>query len=169
MGAMIKRWLRRRSQPGSGAGGLGLPGPDEMPPGLPTPDAAPPGLDEVQPDLLAWAQALDVSRLSDRTFRQVEDFLRTYRHMNLGARQEQAWRLSGIPEVLLVTRGQPGAGPGGGGVQHLAGRAVAEEGMDLPQAPGPGDGGVGDVVLQGGPDSFDGVVVRAVTGAVDQL
>ncbi len=101
MGAMIKRWLRRRSQPGSGAGGLGLPGPDEMPPGLPTPDAAPPGLDEVQPDLLAWAQALDVSRLSDRTFRQVEDFLRTYRHMNLGARQEQAWRLAAVVEAQV--------------------------------------------------------------------
>ena len=29
--------------------------------------------------------------------------------------------LSGIPEVLLVTGGQPGAGPGRGGVEHLAG------------------------------------------------
>ena len=29
--------------------------------------------------------------------------------------------LSGIPEVLFVTRGQPGAGPGGGGGQHLIG------------------------------------------------
>ena len=29
--------------------------------------------------------------------------------------------LSGIPEVLLVTRGQPGAGPGRGGGQHLIG------------------------------------------------
>jgi len=28
--------------------------------------------------------------------------------------------LSGIPEVLLVTRGQPGAGPGRGGGEHLA-------------------------------------------------
>lgn len=28
-------------------------------------------------------------------------------------------RLSGIPKVLLVTRWQPGAGPGGGGGQHL--------------------------------------------------
>ena len=28
--------------------------------------------------------------------------------------------LSGIPEVLLVTGGQPGAGPGSGGGQHLA-------------------------------------------------
>jgi len=27
--------------------------------------------------------------------------------------------LSGIPEVLFVTRGQPGAGPGRGGVEHL--------------------------------------------------
>ena len=30
-------------------------------------------------------------------------------------------RLSGIPEVLLVSRRQPGAGPGRGGSQHLAG------------------------------------------------
>ena len=37
-----------------------------------------------------------------------------------------AWRLSlaalsGIPEVLFVTRRQPGAGPGRGGGEHLAG------------------------------------------------
>src|SRR6266566_6069334 len=30
-------------------------------------------------------------------------------------------RLSGIPEVLLVTRRQPWAGPGRGGIQHLTG------------------------------------------------
>jgi hypothetical protein len=30
-----------------------------------------------------------------------------------------AWLLSGIPEVLLVTRRQPGAGPGRGGSQDL--------------------------------------------------
>ena len=29
--------------------------------------------------------------------------------------------LSGIPEVLFVTRRQPRAGPGSGGVEHLAG------------------------------------------------
>jgi len=29
--------------------------------------------------------------------------------------------LSGIPEILLVTRRQPRAGPGRGGVQHLIG------------------------------------------------
>ncbi len=29
--------------------------------------------------------------------------------------------LSGIPKVLFVTRWQPGAGPGGGGGQHLIG------------------------------------------------
>ena len=29
--------------------------------------------------------------------------------------------LSGIPKVLFVTRWQPGAGPGRGGVEHLAG------------------------------------------------
>ncbi len=34
--------------------------------------------------------------------------------------------------------------------------------MDLPQAAGPADGGVGDVVLQRGPDPLGRVVVRAV-------
>ncbi len=32
---------------------------------------------------------------------------------------ERAALLSGIPEVLFVTRGQPGAGPGRGGVEHV--------------------------------------------------
>jgi hypothetical protein len=32
-----------------------------------------------------------------------------------------AGRLSAIPEVLLVTRRQPWAGPGRGGIQHLIG------------------------------------------------
>jgi hypothetical protein len=41
--------------------------------------------------------------------------------------------------------------------------------VDLPEAAGPGDGGVGHVVLQPGPDAFDGVVMRAVAGAVEQL
>jgi hypothetical protein len=33
----------------------------------------------------------------------------------------------------------------------------------------PGDGGVGYVVLQPGPDAFDRVVVRAVAGTVQQF
>ena len=41
--------------------------------------------------------------------------------------------------------------------------------MDLPEPAGPGDGGVGHVVLQRGPDAFDRVVVRAVAGAVEQF
>jgi hypothetical protein len=35
--------------------------------------------------------------------------------------QEPEAELSGIPEVLLVTRRQPRAGPGRGGIKHLAG------------------------------------------------
>jgi len=34
-------------------------------------------------------------------------------------RSARAVWLSGIPKVLFVTRWQPGAGPGGGGGQHL--------------------------------------------------
>ena len=41
--------------------------------------------------------------------------------------------------------------------------------MDLPEPSGPGDGGVGDVVLQRSPDAFDRVVVRAVPGAIQHL
>jgi hypothetical protein len=51
------------------------------------------GPDAVRPDLLAWAQEVDVSRLSDRSVHRAEDYLRRYRRMNLGARQEEAFRL----------------------------------------------------------------------------
>jgi hypothetical protein len=53
---------------------------------------------------------------------------------------------SGIPEVLLLTGRQPRAGPECGVVEHLAGWAVAEEGVDLSEPAGPSDGGVGDVI-----------------------
>ena len=41
--------------------------------------------------------------------------------------------------------------------------------MDLPQPAGPGDSGVGHVVLQPAPDPFHRVVVRAVPRAVQHL
>jgi hypothetical protein len=56
------RWWQRSAQPS----------PDAVPTGQPAPGAVP-------PSLLAWAQAVDVSRLSDRTVRQVERYLRGYR------------------------------------------------------------------------------------------
>lgn len=53
-----------------------------------------PSPDPVSPDLLAWANALDPTFLSDKTAKQAERFLRDYRHMtNLGARRESALRL----------------------------------------------------------------------------
>jgi hypothetical protein len=41
--------------------------------------------------------------------------------------------------------------------------------VDLPQAAGPADGGIGHVVLERRPDPLGRVVVRAVPGAVQQL
>ena len=63
----------------------------------PTPDP-----DPVSPELLAWAEALDTSQLSDRTVKEAERFLRNYRHMtNLGARRESALRLRSAIEAQV--------------------------------------------------------------------
>jgi hypothetical protein len=81
---------------------LGLPDPGAMPPGVPWPDAAPPGLPgagQVPPELAAWAQVVDVSRLTDRTIRQAEEYLRTYRRMIPVARRELAWRLVALVQA----------------------------------------------------------------------
>jgi hypothetical protein len=65
----------------------------------PAPDPEP---DPVSPELLAWAEALDISRLSDRTVKEAERFLRDYRHMmNLGARRESALRLRSVIEAQV--------------------------------------------------------------------
>jgi hypothetical protein len=53
-----------------------------------------PDPDPVRPDLLAWAQVLDVSRLSERTVQQIEEYLRTYRRMTEFPREELAFRLA---------------------------------------------------------------------------
>jgi hypothetical protein len=60
-----------------------------------------PGPEAVRPDLLAWAQALDVSRLSDRTVHWAEDYLRRYRRMILGSSQEEAFRLLSVIETQV--------------------------------------------------------------------
>ena len=73
---MRRRWWQRSPQPG----------PDAVPAGQPAPEAVP-------PSLLAWAQAVDVSWLSDRTVRQVERYLRGYRHMTLADRKENGFLL----------------------------------------------------------------------------
>jgi hypothetical protein len=65
----------------------------------------------VRPDLLAWAQVLDVLRLSERTVQQIEEYLRTYRRMTEFPREELAFRLvrvirtevSPAPPIALPT------------------------------------------------------------------
>jgi hypothetical protein len=65
----------------------------------PGPDPEP---DPVSPELVAWAEALDTSQLSDRTVKQAERFLRDYRHMmDLGARRESALRLRSAIEAQV--------------------------------------------------------------------
>ena len=53
------------------------------------------------PDLLAWSRAVDVSRLSDRTVRQVERYLRGYRHMTLNDRKEYGFLLVAAVEAQV--------------------------------------------------------------------
>jgi hypothetical protein len=47
----------------------------------------------VRPELLAWAQVVDTSGLSDQTAKQAERYLRDYRKMDFMARREFAFRL----------------------------------------------------------------------------
>ena len=66
---MVKFW-RRRVQPG----------PPHAQPAVPA-------------DLVAWAGEVDVSRLSDKTVREAEDYLKMYRHMNPDLSQQMGWRV----------------------------------------------------------------------------
>jgi hypothetical protein len=47
----------------------------------------------VHPDLLAWAQVVDTSGLSDQTARRVERYLRDYRKMDFMTRRELTFGL----------------------------------------------------------------------------
>ena len=90
---MTWRWWRRAAQPDPDA----VPdqaGPDAVVADQPRPDT-------VRPDLLAWAQAVDVSRLSDKTVREAEDYLRKYRHMMLQRSRYEGWRLMEIIEAQV--------------------------------------------------------------------
>jgi hypothetical protein len=61
-----------------------------------------PDPDQASPELLAWAEALDVSSLSAKTAKAAERFLRDYRHMTtLGARREGALRLRAAIEAQV--------------------------------------------------------------------
>jgi hypothetical protein len=81
---MRRRWWQRSAQPSPGA----------VPTGQPAPEAVP-------PSLLAWAQAVDVSRLSDKTVRKVERYLRGYRHMTLNDRKEWGFLLVAAVEAQV--------------------------------------------------------------------
>jgi len=67
------------------------PGPDPNPDPNPDPDP-------VSPALLAWAQAVDVSRLSERTVKDAERYLQDHRRMNAIARREVGFRLRSVIE-----------------------------------------------------------------------
>ena len=60
-----------------------------------------PDPDPVSPDLLAWAQALDASRLSDRTVKEAEQYLRDHRRMNYETRREFGFRLRSAIEAQV--------------------------------------------------------------------
>jgi hypothetical protein len=75
---MVKFW-RRRAQPG----------PPQARPAVPA-------------DLVAWAGKVDVSRLSDRTVQDAEDYLKGYRHMNLDLSQQMGWRLISAVEAQVT-------------------------------------------------------------------
>lgn len=70
---------------------LGLPPKNE--PQYPVPGVP---QDALPADVVAWAQVVDVSRLPDRTVKEAEYFLKNYRWMPLGDRQELAWRLMAV-------------------------------------------------------------------------
>jgi hypothetical protein len=64
----------------------------------------------VSPALLAWANALDVTLLSDRTAKAAERFLADYRHMSmstLGSRRESALRLRAAIEAQITPTPPP--------------------------------------------------------------
>lgn len=65
---------------------------------VPSPDPAP-DPDAVSPALLAWAQALDASRLSERTVKTAEEYLRDHRRLNYETRREFGYRLRSLIEA----------------------------------------------------------------------
>jgi hypothetical protein len=55
-----------------------------------------PNLDSASPTLLAWAEAVDASQLSDKTVKQAERYLRDHAHLNLQARREFDYRMRSV-------------------------------------------------------------------------
>jgi len=55
----------------------------------------------VSPELLSWANALDVTSLSEETVSDAERFLQGYRRMSLGARRQMAFGLRSAIEAQV--------------------------------------------------------------------
>ena len=58
-------------------------------------------------DLAAWAEEADVSRLSDQTVRDAEDYLKMYRSMNLDLSQQMGWRVIAAIEAQVTPSPPP--------------------------------------------------------------
>jgi hypothetical protein len=58
----------------------------------------------VSPSLLAWANVVDATGLSDQTVKNSERFLQNYRRMVIGARREMAMRLRSRIETEVNPR-----------------------------------------------------------------
>jgi hypothetical protein len=56
----------------------------------------------VPADLVVWAREVDVSRLSDQTVRDAEDYLKGYRYMNLDLSQQMGWRVIAAVEAQVT-------------------------------------------------------------------
>jgi len=85
---MVKFW-RRRVQPGPAHAQPAVPADQQR---RPLGRAA----------LVAWAGEVDVSRLSNRTFQDAEDYLKGYRHMNLDLSQQMGWRVIAAVEAQVT-------------------------------------------------------------------
>jgi len=72
---------------------------------------AAPSPDAVPPNLLAWAQVVDVSRLSDQIAKDAEEYLRDYRHMNAFARHELALRMVSVVAAQVSPPPPPDLAP----------------------------------------------------------
>jgi hypothetical protein len=54
---------------------------------------------------------VDVSRLSDQTVRDAEDYLKMYRHMNLDLSQQMGWRVIAAVKAQVTPSPPPFAQP----------------------------------------------------------
>ena len=76
---------------------------------LATPVLPPVSPESVSPEVLAWAQVVDASLLSEKTARDAEKYLRDFRRMNFNARREIAFRLRSLVEQQVSPPPPPSA------------------------------------------------------------